>query len=468
MPRTVNRHVRKGVRVASDLQAVFDYIDAHQEDFIERLRRLCQQPSVAAQSLGMQETAEMVAQSINALGLGHADLLPTGGFPVVYARLEGTGKRILNFYNHYDVQPAEPLDLWDSDPWGAEIRDGRLYARGVADNKGNTIARICALEALKAVHGSLPCTVQCFVEGEEEIGSVHLHNFVEQYPYLIPADGCIWEFGGKDASERLTMSLGLRGICYVEMRCHGANTDLHSSVANGVINPAWRLVWALATIKAPDGRVLIPGFYDEVLPPPPDAVNALEEMPNNEAAFLQRVGLTHFLDNLTGVPLRVRDRFQPSCTISGFLSGYTGAGSKTVLPSTAMCKVDMRLAPGMTPEKTYERLCNHLKDQGFDDIEVELLGPEMPSMSPMDSDIVRVVVETAKELYGHEPVIDPINPGSGPSWLLCDRFNVPMAGAGVGYSESRAHAPNENIRLADFIQGIKHIALILGRFGSLA
>lgn len=451
--------------MAEEMRAVDEYIDAHREEFIERLRALCMQPSVAAQSLGMRETAGMVAASINALGLGHADLLPTGGFPVVYARLEGNGPRILNFYNHYDVQPAEPLDLWQSDPWGAEIRGGRLYARGVADNKGNTVARICALEAVKAVRGSLPCTVQFFVEGEEEIGSVHLHNFVEEYAHLIPADGCIWEFGGKDASERLTMSLGLRGICYVEMRCTGANTDLHSSVANGVVNPAWRLVWALATIKASDGRVLIPGFYDEVLPPPPEAVIALEEMPDNEQAFLRRVGLTHYLDNLTGAPLRVRDRFQPSCTISGFLSGYVGPGSKTVLPSQAMCKVDMRLAPGMTPEKTYERLCQHLKDQGFDDIEVELLGPEMPSMSPMDSEIVKAVMEAAKEVYGQEPVIDPISPGSGPSYLLCDKFGIPMAGAGVGYSQSNAHAPNENIRLDDFIQGIKHVAHILDRFG---
>src|SRR5262249_398126 len=147
--------------------------------FIARLQRLLRQPSVAAQSLGMQETAEMVAGAINDLELGHADLLPTGeGFPVVYARLEGEGSGILNFYNHYDVQPAEPLELWDSDPWGAEIRNGKLYARGVSDNKGNTMARICALEAIKAVRGTLPCTVQFFIEGEEEIGSVHLHNFV--------------------------------------------------------------------------------------------------------------------------------------------------------------------------------------------------------------------------------------------------------------------------------------------------
>ncbi len=448
-----------------DMQEIFAYIDAHADDFTRRLQTLCRQPSVAAQNFGMTETADMVKDCIDALGLGTAKLLPTGGAPVVYAKLAGTGTKTLNFYNHYDVQPAEPLDLWHSDPWGAEIRDGKLYARGVSDNKGNTMARFCAIEAIKAVRGTLPCTVQFFIEGEEEIGSVHLHNFVEEYGHLIPADGCIWEFGGKDAGERLTMSLGLRGICYVELRCKGANTDLHSSVANGVINPAWRLVWALSTIKAPDGKVLIPGFYDDVLPPPPDAVIALEEMPNNEDAFLRRVGLTHYLDRLTGVPLRVRDRFQPTCTISGFLSGYVGTGSKTVLPSEAMCKIDMRLAPGMTPEKTYERLCDHLKRQGFDDITVELLGPEMPSMSPMDSDIVRVVVETATELYGQPPVIDPINPGSGPSYLLCDKFNVPMAGAGVGYAGSGAHAPNENIRLADYIEGIKHIALILDRFG---
>jgi len=449
------------------ITAVFDYIDAHTDTFITRLQTLCRQPSVAAQSWGMTETAGMVARLIDDLGLGEAQLLPVReGFPVVYAKLTGATGKTLNFYNHYDVQPAEPLDLWHSDPWGAEIRDGKLYARGVSDNKGNTVARICALEALKAVRGEIPCTVQFFIEGEEEIGSAHLHNFVDDYAHLIPADACIWEFGGKDASERLTMSLGLRGICYVELRCRGANTDLHSSVANGVVNPAWRLVWALATIKGQDGRVHVPGFYDDVLPPPPDAVIALEEMPSNEQAFLQRVGLTGYLDGLTGVPLRVRDRFQPTCTISGIESGYTGTGTKTVLPSEAMCKIDMRLAPGMSPEKTFARLRAHLDAQGFGDIEATLLSAEMPSMSPLDSEIVRVTTETAREIYGVEPVIDPINPGSGPSFLLCDRFNIPMAGAGVGYSGSGAHAPNENIRLADYVQGIKHIALLLDRFGA--
>ncbi len=449
------------------MQAVYDYIDAHAAEFTERLQMLCRQPSVAAQSWGMAETAAMVKGHIDALGLGEAELLPVReGFPVVYAKLPGAGTKTLNFYNHYDVQPAEPLDLWESDPWGAEIRDGKLYARGVSDNKGNTVARFCALEALKAVTGGIPCTVQFFVEGEEEIGSVHLHNFVEDYAHLIPADACIWEFGGKDASERLSMSLGLRGICYVELRCRGANTDLHSSVANGVVNPAWRLVWALASIKSPNGRVLIPGFYDDVLPAPPEAVIALEEMPNNDATFLRRVGLTQYLDGLTGVPLRVRDRFQPTCTISGIESGYTGVGTKTVLPSVATAKVDMRLAPGMTPEATFERFRAHLDAQGFTDVELELLSAERPGMSPLDSEIVRVTVETAREIYGSEPVIDPINPGSGPNYLLCDKFGIPMAGAGVGYSESRAHAPNENIRVADYIQGIKHMALLLTRYGA--
>lgn len=453
--------------MTTDMTAVYDYIDAHAEAFIARLQTLCRQPSVAAQSWGMAEAAALVKGQIDALGSGEAELLPVReGFPVVYAKLAGAGAKTLNFYNHYDVQPAEPLDLWESDPWGAEIRDGKLYARGVADNKGNTVARVCALEALKAVRGDLPCTVQFFVEGEEEIGSRHLHNFVEDYAHLIPADACIWEFGSLDASERLTMSLGLRGICYVELRCHGANTDLHSSVANGVVNPAWRLVWALASIKEPRGRVLIPGFYDDVLPAPPEAVIALEEMPNNEATFLRRVGLTQYLDGLSGVPLRVRDRFQPTCTISGIESGYTGVGTKTVLPSVATAKVDMRLAPGMSPEKTFERLRAHLDAQGFTDIETELLSAEMPGRSPLDSEIVRVTTETAREIYGSAPVIDPINPGSGPNYLLCDKFGIPMAGAGVGYSESRAHAPNENIRVEDYVRGIKHMALLLERYGA--
>ncbi len=361
------------------MDGVFAHIDAHAEDYISLLQRFCHQPSIAAQGVGMQEMAQMVKAELASLG-ANPELVDTrGGFPVVYGTLAGASNRTLSFYNHYDVQPADPLDEWDSDPWAAEIRDGRIWARGVADNKGNTVARIAAIRAWQAVRGDLPLNVKFIVEGEEEIGSPHLYNFAKDHPDMCAADACIWEFGGRDIDGRPQIHLGLKGICYVELRAKGARHDWHSSVATSVPNPAWRLVWALSTLKDQNERVLIPGFYDNVVPPTDAELQVLERIPDTERERLENLGIDGFLQRLSGVDLATRDYFQPTCTISGFLSGYTGQGSKTVLPGTAMAKLDMRLVANQDPYEIYRLLRKYLDDKGFTDVETELLGPGFPA-----------------------------------------------------------------------------------------
>lgn len=443
---------------------LYAYIDQHQDDYIGWLQRLIQQPSVAAQGLGMDETAGMVKGMLGKLGANPALYDTRGGFPVVYGELDGRSPRVLSFYNHYDVQPAEPLELWESDPWAAEIRDGRIWGRGVADNKGNLVARIAAIDAYQHVRGPLPLHVKFIVEGEEEISSVHLENFAEDHPDLCQADACIWEFGGKDIDGRPLIHLGLKGICYVELRATGAKMDQHSSIATSTPNPAWRLVWALATLKGPDERVLIPGFYDKVVPPTEAEIAALERMPNTEQERLDQLGISQFLLGLSGIELKKRDYFQPTCTISGIESGYIGAGAKTVLPSRAMAKVDMRLVANQDPKEIFQLLRKHLDDHGFSDIESVMLGGEPPAKTPLDAPIAQVVAETYRELYGQEPVIVPTSSGSGPLHQLCGQFGIDACTAGVGHAHSQAHAPNENIYVDDFVQGIKHICLIMERF----
>ena len=443
---------------------LYDYIDQHADDSIAMLRRLLQQPSVAAQNVGMEATAALVKELLDGVG-AEARLYDTrGGFPVVYGEIAGAAPKTLSFYNHYDVQPAEPLELWESDPWAAEIRDGRIWARGSSDNKGNLAARIAAVDAFRQVRGGLPLNVKFIVEGEEEIGSPHLEHFATDHPDLCRADACIWEFGGKDIDGRPVVYLGLKGICYVELRVRGANMDQHSSVATSVPNPAWRLVWALASLKGPDERVLIPGFYDNVVPPTADELAALERMPDTEAKRLEQFGIPAFLLGLTGLDLRRRDYFEPTCTISGIESGYTGSGSKTVLPSAAMAKVDMRLVPDQDPHEIFRLLRRHLDAQGFDDIEAILLGPERPARTPLGAPIAQVVIDTYRELHGQEPVVVPTSAGSGPWYELCARFGIDACTAGVGHARSQAHAPNENIYVDDFVTGIKHICAILDRF----
>jgi acetylornithine deacetylase/succinyl-diaminopimelate desuccinylase-like protein len=427
---------------------------------------MLRQPSIAAQGLGMTEMAAMVEGSLDKLGFAPQQLDTRGGFPVVYGEKQGASGKTLSFYNHYDVQPADPLDEWTSDPWSGEIRDGKIFARGVADNKGNIAARFAAIHAWEQVRGELPLNVKFIIEGEEEIGSMHLQNFIDDNRDLCAADACIWEFGGRDIDGRPQIHLGLKGICYVELRAKGARTDWHSAQATSVPNPAWRLTWALASLKGQDDRILIPGFYDTVVAPTEAEMRAMADLPNTEQERLEDLQIDGFINGLTGMDLILKDLFEPTCTISGFLSGYTEKGQKTVLPSRAMAKLDMRLVANQDPHEIYALLRKHLDDNGFTDIETELIGAGYPARTSLEAPIARAVAETfeEEEVYGQAPAIYPTNAGSGPWYQLCDALGIDACTAGVGHGRSQAHAPDENIFVDDFVLGIKHIVAIMDRF----
>ena len=450
------------------LDDISRYVDDHADEYIGWLQTLLRQPSVAAQNLGMVEAAAIVQEQLESIGAAPRLIDTRGGQPVVVGEAPAGSSvadpRTLSFYNHYDVQPAEPYDLWDSDPWAAEIRDGRIWARGVADNKGNIVARIAAVHAWQQVRGDLPLNLRFVIEGEEEIGSPNLKNFTAGHSELCDADACIWEFGGRALSGKPQIHLGLKGMCYVELHAHGASSDLHSSLATTVPNAAWRLVWALNSLKGPDERVRIPGFYDKVLEPTPEELAAIERLPDDDDAGLAHYGIDRYLLNLRGVERRVRDMFQPTLTIAGIESGYTGTGTKTVMPGAAMAKVDMRLCASQDPHEIFELLKAYLVSQGFGDIEVRLLSALMPARTPLTAPIVGVVASAYRDLYGEEPLIYPTSAGSGPWYQLLQQFGIDGCTAGVGNARSNAHAPNENITVEDFILGIKHIALIMERF----
>jgi acetylornithine deacetylase/succinyl-diaminopimelate desuccinylase-like protein len=448
------------------MEDVYAYIDAHRDQFVERLQWLCRQPSIAAQQIGIQETAGMVARVMEDVGVS-PELYATEGAPVVYGR-SGTGSRTLLIYNHYDVQPPEPLELWDSPPFAAEIRDGKLYARGSADNKGNLVARLCAIEAWLKTRGGLPLEVRFVVEGEEEVSSAHLHQFVRDHRDLIQADGCLWEAGGKDIQEIPGLYMGAKGILYIELEATGANRDLHSSTATSVPNPAWRLVWALATLKDRHETVLIHGFYDAVVEPTSEEMEYLRRIAARRDEDVRRrdLGIDQFLLGLSGVQLVKRNLYQPTCTICGIVSGYTGPGSKTVLPSRATAKVDFRLVPNQRPTDILHKVKAHLAQRGFADITVTLLGAEHPARTPVESELSKVVQQTAREIYGRDPIVSPLMAATGPMYELTAQFGIPTVGTGCSYAHSNGHAPNENIRLEDFFQHIKHVALIFERFAS--
>ena len=453
------------------LAPLFGYVDAHADEFVARLRELCRQPSVSAQNIGLAETADMVERMAQAVGAQTERIPLEGGPPIIYGRV-GQGARRLQWYDYYDVQPPEPLDLWHHDPFAAQIVDGRIWARGVSDNKGNLVARLCAIEAYRQMLGELPLTATMVFEGEEEVGSPHLRQFTssQRGADLLRADACIWEAGYKDPAGRPTISLGCKGILYVELRVRSASKDLHSSWAAAVPNAAWRLTWALASLKdTRTDRVLIPGFYEAVRPLAQRVLELADREPFDVDDYRRLFGVDGFLNNWDGREARRHYLFDPTCTICGLSSGYQGPGGKTVLPAAASAKIDFRLVPDQDPDEILSLLRRHLDQQGFSDVEVaEVEGEgERAARTDPDAAIVPVVVDSARELYGSEPLVLPNMAGTGPQYLLCAQFGVPAVGMGVGNAESNNHAPDENIFVSDFIQGIKHAAWVMHRFAQV-
>ena len=445
---------------------VFQIIEERKADYLDWLVRLCALPTVAAQNSGMAETAQLVQDLISGIGAPSRQIA-TGGFPVVYAEIKGERDKTLAFYDHYDVQPADPLALWESEPFKPEIRNGTLYARGVSDNKGNLVARLAAVDAYLRARGKLPVNVKFIFEGEEEIGSPNLADFAANNRDVIQADGCIWEAGYCDGTGRREVYLGVKGILYVELIARAANVDLHSSLAAIVPSPVWKLLRALQSLKDADDRILIPGFYDRVIAPNAADRAALAQMPFDEVGRREQLGLEQYVNGLSGAALLEKYIFQPTCNICGLWSGYTEAGMKTVLPHEASAKLDFRLVPDQDPAEIYDLLLKHLKANGFGDIEVKLVGGEHAARTPADHPFARLVVDTSREVYGRDPIVYAMMAGSGPMYQLCQKYGIPAVSVGVGNENSRNHAPNENIHVKDYYEGIKHIAVILDRFGTL-
>ncbi len=441
------------------------WLETHLDESLEELSRLVNQPSIAAQGLGLEACAEMVQEMFVRRGF-QAEILPTAGAPIVVAERRGRSDRRLLFYNHYDVQPPDPLDLWTSPPFTATRREGKLYGRGVSDDKGHLTARLFALDAWLATSGELPCTVKFIVEGEEEIASPNLPPFVRQHKERLQADACIWEFGGIDQRGVPMQYLGLRGICYVELSVETANTDLHSGLGGSIMpNAAWRLTWALASLKGPDERIRIPGFYEHVRPPSERDRQLLAQLPDPAEEYRQRFGISGFLKGLQGgLELRLAEVFEPTCTICGLTSGYQGAGSKTVQPARATAKVDFRLVPDQEPEDILRKLRAHLDANGFADVQICYLGGESPARTDPDHPFIDLVCETAREVYGQPMQRVPLVGGSGPNAPFIHDLGLPVATAGLGYPDTRAHAPDENIRLDLYLQHARHMARLLGAF----
>jgi acetylornithine deacetylase/succinyl-diaminopimelate desuccinylase-like protein len=432
--------------------ALTSYLETHADEAQTLLEQLCRQPSVAAQNLGMAEMADLVESCLSEVGFRTQRLLTEGAPPAIYGELRGRSDYTLLLYNHYDVQPAEPLELWLSPPFEPTVRDGKLFARGASDNKGEIATRLAAIRALRAAYGELPITIRWIIEGEEEIGSPHFEAIAKAYATLLQANGCIWEGSGFDVDKRPKLVLGTKGLLYVQLDVQCTGMDAHSGSAPILPSAAWRLVQALATLRTPEGRVRIPGFYDAALTPTEAQLAVLADQPNQDEQLREAYQVEQFIDGLSGTALLERQSFAPTCNIAGLGSGYTGQGSKTVLPAKAMAKIDFRLVPNQDPQDILQKLRAHLAAEGYGDIRITAFASAEPVVTPIDHPFVRRVATIAQSYNGKRPSVTPIIGGTLPLLGALRRYvGVPGLSASTNptYWANGAHAPNEHIRLVD-------------------
>ena len=449
----------------SDNKKIDSYIDKNLDNSLEELKIYVAQPSISAQNLGLKECAALVKEMLEKRGF-KAEVMATEGAPVVFAERRGKSDKTLLIYNHYDVQPPEPLDLWESPPFEPQIRAGKMYGRGVSDDKSHLTSRLYAIDAILEAEGELPCNIKFIIEGEEETASLHLHDFISKNLDKLKADACIWEFGGVDHRDKPMQYLGLRGICYVELSVTSLSTDVHSGLGGSILpNAAWRLTWALNSLKGVDERIRIPGFYDDVMPPSDRDRDLMDKLPDVADEYKSRYGAKEFIKGLKGgTDLKMEEVFVPTCTICGLTSGYQGPGSKTVQPAFASAKVDFRLVPNQKPEDILKKLRAHLDAEGFRDVKIDFLGGEPAARTDPDDPFVKIVVDTAEEVYDAKMEIVPMIGGSGPNYPFVHDLGLPVVTMGLGYPDTKAHAPNENIRLDLYLQHAKHMVRVIKEF----
>jgi acetylornithine deacetylase/succinyl-diaminopimelate desuccinylase-like protein len=447
------------------LDAAFRYIDDHLEASLDALVDYARLPTVSAHGTAIEETAEATVKLLQAEGFETQVLQkPAGAFPVIHAEQPGSSQKTLLFYNHYDVQPPDPLDEWTSPPFEPQRRGDSLFGRGISDDKGNIVSRMLAIRALKQAFGGLPCNVKFFIEGDEEIGSPQIVPFMREHGHRFAADACVWEWGYALWDGSPTLMLGAKGLLCVDIEVQGPNRDVHSSYGTVVPNPAWRLAWALGSIKDPQENILIDGFYDGVKSPTEEELASLRMLPDDGEQFLDSLGLHDAVLGVKDVDYRRRHIFEPTCTINGLTSGYQGLGTKTVLPARAAAKLDFRLVDDQDPDDLIARLRAHLQRFGFDDVVVKQSSSEKAARTPMDDPFIEIVQRAALDAYGREAYLVPSMAATGPMYHFVHDLGLATVMAGINYVGGRDHAPDEHVRIEDYRRGTKHIAAILHRF----
>ena len=443
------------------------HVDSHMEDLISDLQTLIKQPSVSAKNEGIEDCAKLVQKLLKKSGISSEILkLKKNVAPIVYGEVKSkqNPKKTLLFYNHYDVQPAEPFDLWEYPPFSGTRKGNKIFGRGATDDKGELITRIKAVEASLKVTGDVPCNIKFVIEGEEETGSAHIEEYLKKYKKKFSSDGVIWEFGYVDAKNRPIIGLGMKGLLFVELSVKESIRDAHSSLAVLIKNPAWRLIEAISTLRDSKGKILIKDWYKEVTPFSKKDLELIKEEPFDENVFKKEFGIQSFVGNKKGMDAKKALVGDATCNIAGFLSGYTGNGAKTVLPGESLVKIDFRLIPKMNPKKQIMRLKNHLKSKGFGDVKIKVYHGEAAARTDSSDPFVSHVKNAADKSFG-KSILNVSNAGTGPMYPFVNILKAPCISIGSTYMFSRIHSPNEFARIDLLKKTTKCMCLIMQNFG---
>jgi acetylornithine deacetylase/succinyl-diaminopimelate desuccinylase-like protein len=445
---------------------VIDFINVNRERYLDELKAFLAIPSISAlpQHAGdVKRCADWCADEMRRIGLQHVKLVDTPGNAVVYGDWLGApGAPTILFYGHYDVQPVDPLELWDSPPFEATIRDGEIYARGSADDKGQVFMHFKAIEAHLKQNGRLPVNMKIILEGEEEVGSVNLDNFIRDHKSELGADVVVISDSPMFARGVPSICYGLRGLVYFQIDLRGSSTDLHSgSFGGAVANPAFVLSQILAQMKDRSGRIKIPGFYDDVVALQEEERAAWATLPYNEKQYKKDFGIPKVFGE-TGFTTLERTWARPTFEVNGLLSGFTGEGAKTVLPAVAMAKVSMRLVPNQTPDKIAELFEAHLRavTPKTMTLTVTRMHGGKPWMTSYDNPFVQAAGRAIERGFGRKPVFTREGGSIPVVSTFQEELGLPSVLFGVGLPDENAHAPNEKLDVANFHGGIISSALL--------
>jgi acetylornithine deacetylase/succinyl-diaminopimelate desuccinylase-like protein len=442
------------------MERVIDFINVHRDRYLEELKTLLAIPSISAlpeHAADVKRCADWCAEEMGRIGLQNVRLIDTPGHPVVYGDWLGAPDApTLLFYGHYDVQPVDPLDLWESPPFDATIRDGEIYARGAADDKGQVFMHFKAVEAHLTQNGRLPVNMKFLLEGEEEVGSTNLDDFVRAHRDELKADVVVISDSPMFDRGIPSICYGLRGLVYFQIDLRGSSTDLHSgSFGGAVANPAFVLAQMIARMKDRSGRVRIPGFYDDVMPLRDEERQAWAQLPFNEKKYRRDFGIPRLFGETDYTTLE-RTWARPTLEINGLMSGFTGEGAKTVLPAVAMAKISMRLVPNQHPDTIADLFEAHVRTLAPKTVEMKItrMHGGKPWMTPFDNAFVQAAGRAIEKGFGKPPVFTREGGSIPVVSTFQEELGVPSVLFGVGLPDENAHAPNEKLDLSNFHNGI--------------